>query len=113
MAYAAPLVAHVAALMTHVAALVAHVASLALPCLALPRLALLCLVCSDNSGSSGSWPRDPGRCSSVPAPTLQGLVRCFGDSGCWLGALGCCLGALDGCLGTLDSPSLNPVSGFM
>ena len=74
MAYAAPLVAHVAALMTHVAALVAHVASLALPCLALPRLALLCLVCSDNSGSSGSWPRDPGRCSSVPAPTLLGLV---------------------------------------
>ena len=47
---------------------------LTLPCLALPRLALLCLVCSDNSGSSGSWPRDPGRCSSVPAPTLLGLV---------------------------------------
>ena len=44
------------------------------PCLALPRLALLCLVCSDSSGSSGSWLCDPGRCPRVLAPTLQSLV---------------------------------------
>ena len=35
---------------------------------------LLCLACSDSSGSSSSWLCDPGRCPSVPAPTLQGLV---------------------------------------